>query len=106
MTNEILTCAFLGGLERVGVQLDGVGRTAAIVRVNTDVKPQAGRQVADGKGRSVGRHVSGQRLPMAVVDFHDEPLADSAVETGLAPDDQRFRRLVHHRAVLQAVRTP
>lgn len=86
------------------MQRDRVGRAAAVVRVHADVKSQAGLQVAHGEGGPVGGYVAGQRLTVSVVHFHDEPLAEAAVEAGLAPDHQRGRRLVHHRAVLQAVR--
>lgn len=81
------------------MQLDGVGRAAVVVRVDADVEPEAGRQIADDERRSVGRHVAGQRLSVTVVHFHDKPLAEAPVKTGLAPDNQRLRRLIHHRAV-------
>lgn len=86
------------------MQLDRVGRAAAVVRVDADVEAQTGRQVADRERRPVGRHVAGQRLPVPVVHLHDEPLVEAAVETGLAPDHQRRSRLVNHRTVLQAIR--
>lgn len=87
------------------MKLNGVGRSAAVVRVNADVESQTGRQTADGERGLVGRHVASQRLSVTVVHLHDEPLAEAAVETGLTPDHQRSRSLVYHRAVFQAVRT-
>lgn len=102
----IRTRAFLRRLECIGVQLDRVRRATAVVRVHADVEPQAGWQVADGKRGPVGGHVAGQRLAVPVVHLHNEPLAEAAVEARLAPDNQRRRRLVHHRTVFQAVRTP
>lgn len=97
---------FLGRLERVGVQLNGVRRPAAVVRVHADVESQPGGQAAHGERRFVRSHVAGQRLSVTIVNLHYEFLAQATVEAGFTPDYQRRGRLVHHRTVFQAVRTP